>query len=264
MAMWFGEKLVFNSLPGSPRKAQVLSDDKGQDANFPSLVAQELYGDAGKPVRFLSRAPGQIVVELDWPSLQDQWKKFYDPIAPSPAVELDFKEISRAQGQRGYFLWKGQFILKNATELTNGFLVQKVTATLFEDVPGSEDADGNIRIKSDLDIYWEAWLVRKGVILNTAETGPSLGDQFELEGSPGVRGTNIMTGEAKYVDGYAVPFRWPKKAIKYSPLRTTTTAPADWTASGTLRRTAAVMEYDDRGGKDRNSPLVVEVVKKVP
>lgn len=258
--MWFGDKLIFNSLPGNPQRCQLLTDEAVFGPG-PSGVGLELYGDDSARVEFQSFASGNVVIKVDKDRLLDKWRRFFDPIPPSPVVTLDIKEVGRKWNGCGDFEWTVEWVLRNASEFTNGFIVQRIKSGIYTDIFGSEDADGNVKIESTEDEWWEAFLVRKGQVLNSSNVADPR-DQYRITNTFADRGSSLVAGEAKYLDGYTLPFRWkPKGAKGAGTLRSTTTAPPDWSRSGTLYRAASIQQFDCWNGKNTAGPIVIEITR---
>ena len=175
-----------------------------------------------------------------------------DAGAPSLPVELTYSTVSRQKGVCGDFDWVVNWILKNVKPTTQGFIVQKVTSDMF-----TQDCADDQKFDSQFDFWWEAWQVRNGQIFSGTSTKPSLGDEFRISNTLGGRGSTLMSGEAKFMEGYGEPLNWGTYKPA-GPLKATTTEPPGWSNTGNKRRVIAIQSYDCCSGMNEDSKMDVE------
>ena len=150
-------------------------------------------------------------------------------------MALAFRTLSLTRSF-GDYDWRVEFILKNASESTNGFIVQKVNF-------GSDTTTCDGKPTNDSAIWWEAWQVRNGKIFSgTSDVRLSLGDQFTSSNTRGTKGTIWHRSETKFMPGYQEPLKWGRFKMAGS-LPATTIQPPGWSWVGTLQRSIQVV-YD--------------------
>lgn len=158
-----------------------------------------------------------------------------DSGAATGDVALSFRTTSLTRSF-GDYDWRVEFSLKNASEATSGFIVQKVNF-------GSDTTYCDGRPTNDSAIWWEAWQVRNGKIFSgTSASRLSLGDQFTSSNTGRTKGKIWHRSETKFMPGYQEPLIWGKFRMA-GPLPATTIQPPGWSWVGTLQRWIQV-EYD--------------------
>jgi hypothetical protein len=128
----------------------------------------------------------------------------------------------------GGYTWATQWSVDNATNATNGFVVQKLIFDLQRQIcAGGTD--------NFAKTYWEAWEVRSGQVYIGTSANRHNADTFHVAGTPDEKGVNIEEGYAKYIDGYTAPTSWGN-VPEAGDLPATTVEPAGWSNDGTYHR----------------------------
>jgi hypothetical protein len=122
--------------------------------------------------------------------------------------------------------------LNGATAANNGFVVQKVRFNHQREICGGGRDDFT-------KTYWEAWQVRNGDIFVGTSASRHRADTFSTPGTPGERGTTFEEGNARYIEGYTLPFTWGT-VPEAGSLPATTSPPLGWFDAGTIHRSVNI------------------------
>jgi len=149
----------------------------------------------------------------------------------------------------GDYRWQTQFILKNATGDTNGFIVQKVTITFDDATQG----------KTTRVTYWEAWRVMHGrVFSGNSKTRLSLGDEFTSSGKAGSKGVHMHQGELKFFADLTDPEQWSTGSVKEAgSLPAVTVEPGFW-KNGPAKKRQIKVEFDGTVSPPTSNPSVMD------
>ena len=224
---------------GAPTALQSISVDEGQESLF-ERQAERVAAQVNTPTK-IERILGQNITPL----VQRQDKQ---AIVSSPS--LTYIAQAPVQGRCGDFSWQIKWQLNNATEQTNGFIVQKVKQVSL--AKKCDDSSDDV-----FNIYWEAWQVKNGKIMSGISERESLGDVFTWTNTNGSKGGTYVTGSAKFMAGYKEPLSWGR-VKEAGTLPATTTQPAGWTESGSKYRFVGTPDYFCCEGQYRNSKLITE------
>jgi hypothetical protein len=213
--------------PGSQAGTRVQNDAPFErDANVAAGAAvASLFG---RPARGARGLAGQMLSNLrSGLSLQRCNKTPSGPATLSRQVTIQPKDDTCGGMQMAAI-----FSVDNATDSTNGFVVQKVDFNLSREACAGGRNDF-------AKTYWEAWEVRKGIVyIGTSKSrhdSDGRGDYFRIGSTPAHKGTNKLHGWGKYIDGYTEPNSWGR-CTEAGSLPCTTDPPKGWSDAGSIHR----------------------------
>ena len=154
---------------------------------------------------------------------------------PSLAVlSYRTKSLTRSFGD---FEWQIEWVFKDASPKTNGYIVKQVTF-----LSDTTTCDG--KSTNDSDTWYEAWRVRHGrVFSGNSTTVLSLGDGFRSVNTTGSKGTITMSGVAKFIQDYKEAEGWGTISNRAGSLPATRIHPPKFSPFALVKRTIKV-EYD--------------------